>query len=264
MNLRIAVMLASALLLAACVSTVRSPLAQWSPSSNFEQRRAVLIVLHATEQESVERSLHTLKTANSGGPVSAHYLVGRSGSIHQLVGDEQRAWHAGGGSWGGITDINSVSIGIELDNDGEAEFSETQIVALLGLLDDLCTRLHIPRRQIIAHYDLAPTRKRDPNAHFPWKRLAQEGFGIWPDDAVTTAPEGFDPWLALVAFGYALDNPEATLRAFHRRFRGIEGDMPLDEEDRRILYALTRELLGPVKLVNKSGATEIHPARNTK
>lgn len=245
MNLRIAMILASALLLAACANTVRSPLAQWSPSPNFEPRRAVLIVLHATEQESVKKSLHTLKTANRGGPVSAHYLVGRDGSIHQLVGDEQRAWHAGIGRWGTITDVNSASIGIELDNDGGASFPEQQIEALLALLDDLCTRLHIPRRQIIAHYDLAPTRKRDPNALFPWQRLAQEGFGVWPDDAVTAAPEGFDPWLALAAFGYPLDNPEATLRAFHRRFRGIEGDLPLDEEDRRILYALTRNLVEP-------------------
>ncbi len=238
---------AFSMLLAACADTVRSPLARWSPSPNFEPRRAVLIVLHATEQESVRQSLRTLKTANSGGPVSAHYLVGRDGSIHQLVGDEQRAWHAGGGRWGTIADVNSASIGIELDNDGGADFPDPQIAALLRLLDDLCTRLYIPRRQIIAHYDLAPTRKRDPNARFPWRRLAQAGFGVWPDDSVAAAPEGFDPWLALAAFGYALDDPEATLRAFHRRFRGTEGDYPLDEEDRRILYALTRELLGPVK-----------------
>lgn len=238
-------MIALSMLLGACAGTVRSPLARWSPSPNFEPRRAVLIVLHATEQESVKKSLHTLKTANRGGPVSAHYLVGRDGSVHQLVGDEQRAWHAGIGRWGTITDVNSASIGIELDNDGGAAFPEQQIVALLALLDDLCRRLHIPRRQIIAHYDLAPTRKRDPNALFPWQRLAQEGFGVWPDEAVTAAPEGFDPWLALAAFGYPLDNPEATLRAFHRRFRGIEGDMPLDDEDLRILYALSRNLVEP-------------------
>ncbi len=248
MNTRFSIALIAALLLAACsAGNVRSPLAQWSPSPNFEARRPVLIVIHATEQDSVARSLKTLKTANSGGPVSSHYLIGRTGSIHQLVEDDQRAWHAGEGRWGTITDVNSASIGIELDNNGGLAFPDVQITALLALLDDLCTRLFIPRGQIIAHYDLAPTRKSDPNVTFPWKRLAQAGFGVWPDDAVTAAPEGFDPWLAMAAFGYALDAPAATLRAFHRRFRGIEDDVPLDDEDRRILHALTRERIGAAK-----------------
>jgi len=235
-----------AVLLVACsAGKVRSPLAEWSPSPNHEPRRPVLIVLHGTEQTSVARSLRTLKSSNSRGPVSAHYLVGRDGSIYQLVGDEKRAWHAGVGRWGGITDVNSASIGIELDNDGSAAFPDVQIESLLKLLDDLCTRFSIPSSQIIAHADLAPTRKRDPNVLFPWQRLAQEGFGVWPDDSITAAPEGFDPWLALAAFGYALDDPEATLRAFRRRFRGLETDEPLDDEDRRILYALTRRLVEP-------------------
>src|SRR5688500_20064051 len=77
----------------------RNPLAQWVPSPNHEPRRPILIVLHATEQRSVEESLDTLRTANSGGPVSSHYLVGDDGAIYQLVADERRAWHAGPGRW---------------------------------------------------------------------------------------------------------------------------------------------------------------------
>ncbi|MGY0505665.1 N-acetylmuramoyl-L-alanine amidase [Luteimonas sp. e5] len=233
------------LLLAACASAPRNPMATWSPSPNFDQRRAVVIVLHFTQQGSVEESLHTLKTANSGGRVSAHYLIGEDGGIHQLVSDQERAWHAGGGRWGAITDLNSASIGIEIDNDGEEPYSEAQIQALLRLLDDLTTRLRIPRSQVIGHSDLAPTRKVDPGAHFPWKRLFDAGFGIWPQGELVDPPPGFDGWLALRAIGYGLDDRAATLRAFRMRFRGLAPSEPLtaqlEPEDLRILHALTRD-----------------------
>ena len=244
------VLVAALALLSACVPVPsRNPMAEWVPSTNQDARRPVIIVIHATEQDGVERSLRTLRGENSGGPVSAHYLVGRDGRLYQLVSDERRAWHAGGGRWGTITDLNSASIGIELDNNGGADFPQVQIETLLLLLDDLCTRLYIPRSQIIAHADMAPTRKRDPNARFPWKTLADAGFGIWPEADAPAAPDEFDPWLALAAFGYPLDHPQAALRAFQRRFRGIEtplrADLPVlapDAEDARILYALTRPL----------------------
>ena len=138
------------LALAACSSTPRSernPLAQWVPSPNHNARQPVLIVLHHTDQDSVQESLDTLRSANSGGKVSSHYLVGRDGDLYQLVADGRRAWHAGPGSWGAITDLNSASIGIEIDNDGDSPFAPPQIDALVRLLDDLCTRLGIPRRK---------------------------------------------------------------------------------------------------------------------
>ncbi len=248
MKIRLIALLAAFLLCACAPQPVRNPLAAWVPSPNHDERRPVVIVIHATEQNGVERSLHTLRTRNRGGPVSAHYLVGRDGGLYQLVPDERRAWHAGAGRWGTITDLNSASIGIELDNDGIADFPPAQIDALLRLLDDLCTRLRIPRHQIVAHADMAPTRKRDPNVLFPWKTLAEAGFGAWPEDDAPPAPEGFDAWLALAAFGYPLDDPQAALRAFQRRFRGIEAPLPPDArqspdaEDARILHALTRHL----------------------
>ncbi|MCB1568867.1 MAG: N-acetylmuramoyl-L-alanine amidase [Xanthomonadales bacterium] len=237
------------LLLACSAAPSRNPLAQWEPSANHDARRPIAIVIHATEQGSVAQSLHTLRTANSGGPVSAHYLIGREGDLYQLVADERRAWHAGGGRWGTITDLNSASIGIELDNDGTADFPPAQIDALLRLLDDLCTRLYIPRHQIIAHADMAPTRKRDPSARFPWQQLAEAGFGLWPSPDAPAAPAGFDAWLALAAIGYPLEDPQAALRAFRRHFRGIETPLDAalpaltpDAEDARILYALTLRL----------------------
>lgn len=248
MKTRLIALLAAALLCACAPQPVRNPLAEWVPSPNHDERRPVLVVIHATEQGGVERSLRTLRTGNRGGPVSAHYLVGRDGDLYQLVADERRAWHAGSGRWGTIADLNSASIGIELDNDGRAAFPPEQIDALLRLLDDLCTRLRIPRHRIIAHSDMAPARKRDPNALFPWKQLAEAGFGPWPEDDAPPAPEGFDGWMALAAFGYPLDDPQAALRAFQRRFRGIEAALPPDAaqepdaEDARILHALTRHL----------------------
>jgi N-acetylmuramoyl-L-alanine amidase len=234
--------MAFALLCAACAHAPHNPLAHWVPSPNFEPRRAVLIVLHATEQGSVEESLDTLRTRNSGGPVSAHYLIGRDGARYQLVADDQRAWHAGPGRWGTITDVNSASIGIELDNDGASPFPPQQIDSLLVLLSDLCTRLDIPRTQIVAHADFAPTRKRDPGARFPWQRLAEAGFGAWPRAPLVEPPADFDPWQALRLLGYPLDQDDspgrtATVRAFHCHFRGDEGEL-LDAQDARILYAL--------------------------
>jgi N-acetylmuramoyl-L-alanine amidase len=238
---------ASLCLLAACShmpGSGRSALATWVPSRNHNAREAQIIVIHATEQSSVADSLDTLRSQNAQGRVSAHFLVGRDGRIYQLVSEHRRAWHAGGGSWGNITDLNSASIGIELDNDGHAGFPAPQIDALVHLLDDLCTRLEIPRRQVIAHADLAPRRKTDPGALFPWKRLFDAGFGRWPSPALAAqaVPESFDGWLALRVLGYRLDDPQAALRAFRLHFRGIDdATSPMGDADRRVLHALTIE-----------------------
>jgi N-acetyl-anhydromuramyl-L-alanine amidase AmpD len=233
-------LLAASLLIAACVpAPVHNPLATWVPSPNSDLRRPVLIVLHFTNQHSVQQSLHTLRTRNGGGPVSAHYLIGSDGHIYQLVADTRRAWHAGSGHWGTITDVNSASIGIELDNDGQSAFASAQIDSLLRLLTDLTTRLQIPRTQVIGHEDMAPARKDDPGVRFPWQQLADAGFGQWPRGVLVDPPPDFSPWLALRAVGYPLQDRAATVRAFHRHYRGSDTDQ-LDAEDLRILYALTR------------------------
>jgi N-acetylmuramoyl-L-alanine amidase len=233
-----------AVLVSGCATTPpeANPLAIWSPSANHDERRPRLIVLHSTEMESAEAALAVLKDRNSGGRVSAHYLIADDGRILQLVSDTQRAWHAGAGRWRGLNDINSVSIGIELDNDGSEAYSQKQIGALLTLLADLCGRHGIPRAAIIGHGDMAPTRKKDPGLHFPWKQLATAGYGVWYMEQPVDPPPGFDPVLALAAFGYDIRDQPAAFRAFHRRFRGIETDC-LDETDRRILFELSRDEL---------------------
>jgi N-acetylmuramoyl-L-alanine amidase len=249
---RISCLLLICLILALCACAPvppRNPMATWVPSDNYNIRSPQLIVLHYTEQDSVAESLDTLRSRNSGGPVSAHYLVGRDGRIYQLVSDTMRAWHAGGGRWGTITDVNSASIGIEIDNNGHEPFPPTQIASLIHLLTDVTTRWDIPRAQIIGHEDMAPSRKDDPGPLFPWATLAADGFGLWPDP-IATLPDplpGFDPWMALTAIGYSLDDPQASVRAFHDHFRGMGGNT-LDAEDLRILSNLVGKI--------EHGATE--------
>jgi len=239
--LRAAVLFLVALLAACARAPARNPLATWVPSKNHDIRRPVLIVLHYTEQHSVQQSLDTLRSANSGGPVSAHYLIGADGHVYQLVADQLRAWHAGGGRWGTITDVNSASIGIELDNDGTMAFAQAQIDSLLRLLADLTGRLQIPRTQIIGHQDLAPTRRDDPGPLFPWAQLAAAGFGRWPQGTLVDPPAGFDPWMAMAVLGYPLQDRAAAVRAFHNHFRGIGGD-ELDDQDLRILWNLVQQI----------------------
>lgn len=245
---RTAVILVLAALLCACAHIPQhNPMAQWVPSANHNERQAILVVLHATEQDSVQESLDTLRSRNSDGEVSAHYLVGRDGALYQLVDDERRAWHAGSGRWGTITDVNSASIGIELDNNGTDPFPAGQIATLLRLLEDLCTRHNIPRTQVIGHADMAPTRKRDPGRLFPWSQLAVAGFGRWPAGELVDPPPGFDPATALRLLGYSTDDYAAAVRAFHLHYRGADyreveaGTESLDADDARILYALVRQ-----------------------
>ena len=242
--LRSVILLAVVTTLAACGhAPTHNPLATWVPSSNYNNRVPQLIVLHFTDQHSVQQSLDTLRTRNSGGPVSAHYLIGSDGHIYQLVADSKRAWHAGAGRWGTITDVNSASIGIELDNDGATPFAQPQITSLLRLLSDLTKRLSIPRTQIIGHEDLAPGRKDDPGPLFPWAQLAAAGFGRWPQGVLIDPPAGFDPWAALAVVGYSLDDRPAAVRAFHNHFRSSGGDV-LDAQDQRILYNLAQQIEG--------------------
>ena len=220
----------------------KSPLANWQASENFEPRKPQLIIIHHTNMRSFAEALHTLKTGNPQGRVSAHYLIGREGEILQLVADNQRAWHAGIARWAGRTDLNSASIGIELDNDGSTPFTAAQIAALLSLLTDLTTRLAIEPHQIWGHSDIAPARKDDPNKYFPWAELAKAGFGLWPKKPAQAVPEHFDPWLALALIGYDLSDKPAAVVAFHRHYFGTQTS-ELTPEDLVVLADLMQQLL---------------------
>jgi N-acetylmuramoyl-L-alanine amidase len=162
------------------------------PSPNFDDRtsesgRPDLIILHYTGMQFAHDAI--LRLCDPRARVSSHYFVVENGSIIQLVQEAKRAWHAGVSQWAGDADINSRSIGIEICNPGHEfgypDFPSRQIAAVTTLCRSILTRNTIRPENILAHSDVAPSRKQDPGEKFPWKRLAQSGVGLWvdvPDD----------------------------------------------------------------------------------
>ena len=211
------------------------------PSPNFGDRRGgaaiQLIVLHYTVLDCAE-SLDRL--CDPQAEVSAHYLINRDGTLHALVDESARAWHAGAGSWGGAGDVNSRSIGIELVNGGAEPFPEPQMAALEVLLRDILHRHGLGPQTVIAHSDVAPDRKTDPGARFDWQRLALQGLAIWPQPMpAPAAPDAAGFLSDLRAVGYGAAGLETLLSAFRLRFRP-EGKGPLDATDCALAAGLRR------------------------
>ena len=209
------------------------------PSPNRDGRRPNFVVIHHTSDDTAEESLAVL--TNAERKVSSHYLIGHDGTIFQLVDESARAWHAGESYWGGQRDMNSASIGIELDNDGFQPFAAAQIDALLALLGDLKTRHNIPSANFIGHADIAPGRKVDPSALFPWRRLAEHGFGLWCDPPYPVPPPGVENDMLLQALGYNVWNIDAAVAAFKLHFVPEDPSPQMTEHDRSLLYCLVLE-----------------------
>ncbi len=196
--------------------------------------RPSLIVIHYTGMPTCAEARARLCDAAS--EVSAHWLISETGAAEALVPEDRRAWHAGAGAWRGIDDVNSASIGIELANPGNCPFPEAQMAALERLLPDVMARWHIPARGVIAHSDLAPTRKGDPGRRFDWRRLAVQGLSVWPEPG-----QAGDIRADLRGFGYPDAPEEALLAAFRLRFRpwGQGGLHPADMDVAAGLRALS-------------------------
>ena len=160
-----------------------------------------------------------------------------------MLNDAFRAWHGGIGSWGSLTDLNSASIGIELDNNGSEPFPETQLNSLLRVLDTLKKKYQIPAANFIGHSDMAPVRKVDPNVYFPWKMLAEKGFGNWYNDTTgIILPSDFNSMNALRLIGYSVKDSVAAIGAFKRHY--VQDTVRiLNDGDRKILYSLYRKVL---------------------
>jgi N-acetylmuramoyl-L-alanine amidase len=237
-------LLAAGLFAAACA---RLPVAPGgviqAPSPNFDERRPNYVVIHQTSDDTADEALATLR--NPERKVSAHYLIGRDGALYQLVAENSRAWHAGASYWGGSTDLNSASIGIELDNNGAEPFAEPQIARLLQLLGELKERYRIPSANFLAHGDVAPGRKVDPSALFPWPRLAAAGFGLWCNESPIAVGGLLDPYVALQVLGYGMSDPASSLVAFRRHFLGVESLGPPDGHDLDVLNCLIRQKYAP-------------------
>lgn len=194
-------------------------------SPNFDVRKSAvdMIVVHYTGMKTAEESLARLCDGGIENKVSAHYLIEENGNIHRLIQEEDRAWHAGVSYWAGMRDINSCSIGIELQNPGWEfdyhPFPEAQMNAFIALAKDIIARHHITPLRVLGHSDVAPTRKADPGELFDWKWCAEQGVGFWP-----TLTPGAKPsmpfFVPLEASGASVESAQEALN-----FIGYESDI---------------------------------------
>jgi N-acetylmuramoyl-L-alanine amidase len=233
------------------------------PACNFEPRRAgmrpSILLLHYTGVATAAKAIDWLSHRDSR--VSCHYVIDEMGRITQLVAEAARAWHAGEASWAGETDINSASIGIEVQNPGHEsgypDFPEPQLSAVEALARDILARHPIRPECVLAHSDVAPRRKIDPGEKFPWARLAAAGVGHWVKPAPLVEAEpgiglgAAGPLLAEVQrllrdYGYAIEptgvvdgSTEFVVKAFQRHFRPARVDGRIDQSTITTLEQLT-------------------------
>lgn len=198
-----------------------------SPNCNDRKLPLTMLVIHYTEMKPAQSALDRLTDADAG--VSAHYFITEEGEVMQLVSEAKRAWHAGASYWRGIKDVNSASIGIELDHPGHAPenggyrgFTDAQFDALVPLVARIVKDYDIARANVVGHSDVAPMRKIDPGELFPWERLSEYGLCL----ATPSKFEAADPFdndgaflLALERFGYDITEGIKAIEAFERRWR---------------------------------------------
>jgi N-acetylmuramoyl-L-alanine amidase len=213
----------------------------WIGTTNFNLRKPNFVIIHHTAQNACDQTLKTFTMVRT--QVSAHYVICKDGTVHHMLNDYLRAWHGGIARWGNLTDVNSSSIGIELDNNGFEPFTDAQINSLLHVLTSLKNKYNIPAANFIGHGDIAPTRKNDPNVYFPWKLLAQKGFGIWYSDTTNvTVPENFNSLDALRVIGYDIRDTSAAILAFKRHFEQ-DTTRVLNDADKKVLYGVYKVAL---------------------
>jgi N-acetylmuramoyl-L-alanine amidase len=240
-----------------------------APAMNVEARRngarPAFLIMHYTGMSSAEKAIDWLARADS--KVSCHYVIDEKGAVTQLVPEKLRAWHAGVSFWQGETDINSHSIGIEIQNpghsDGYPDFPHSQIKAVIALARDIVRRQSMPQQNILAHSDVAIGRKIDPGEKFPWARLAREGVGHWvrpspvraEDEGLGSGAKGEAVGAAqrlLTQLGYnvvisgELDSETIkAIRAFQLHFRPRRTDGRLDRSTLSTLQRLVAALPQP-------------------
>lgn len=259
-------------LLAGCAQTGTGsgslPIDSQTYRAKGQDSRVQFLILHYTD-EDMARSARILTEQ----AVSAHYLLSDENPprIYRLVDEDRRAWHAGASHWAGHTQLNASSIGIEIVNaggeknpDGSLRFTpypDAQIELLIALVRDIVTRHQIKPERVLGHSDIAPQRKIDPGASFPWKRLADAGLIPWPDAArvaallpvVEARLPGVD-WFqqALARHGFQvdqhgqLDGPtRRVIAAFQMKYRPARFDGQPDAETAAMLQVLTGLALPP-------------------
>jgi N-acetylmuramoyl-L-alanine amidase len=236
-------------------------LVQLSPNIGLRvgELKPRFLILHYTGMESAQKACDWLCDVRS--EVSCHYLVDEDGGIVHMVDETARAWHAGVSSWQGETDINSASIGIEIQNKGHTggypDFPQVQMEGVAALCLDIISRHKIEPRDVLAHSDVAPGRKVDPGEKFDWAYLHGKGVGHW------VAPEPMsggsflqvgdtgDPVMALQAmlrmYGYGIEangqfdqRTKIVVEAFQRHFRQARVDGIADQSTVATLHRLLK------------------------
>ena len=211
----------------------------WIGTTNFNMRKPNYVIIHHTAQNSCDETYKTFTLPRT--QVSAHYVICKDGTVQHMLNDYLRAWHAGAGKWGNLTDVNSASIGIEIDNNGFETFTAPQVASLLQVLDTLKRKYTIPAANFIGHADIAPTRKVDPNIYFPWKTLADHGYGLWYGDTTSvTVPENFSTTNALRIIGYDVKDSTSAIKAFKRHFLQ-DSSAIINDAEKKVLLDLMKK-----------------------
>ena len=235
--------------------------AQRHPSPNINERRSSLkpeiLLLHYTGLQTVERSIAVL--ADPICQVSCHYVIDEGGKITQMVPEAMRAWHAGVSHWKGQTDINSWSIGIEIQNPGHElgypEFPPTQMTSVVALSKDIIARNNIRAEHVLAHSDIAPLRKIDPGEKFDWPLLARNGVGHW------VPPTPFEP----ADSGLTSGETSSAVRSFQSSLKRYGYGCPqsgvLDEETEKFIIAFQRHFR-PAKVDGRLDRSTIETLNN--
>jgi N-acetylmuramoyl-L-alanine amidase len=216
-----------------------TPAPLWVGTTNFNMRKPSFVIIHHTAQNSCDQTLKTFTLPRT--EVSAHYVICKDGKVHHMLNDYLRAWHAGVGRWGNLGDINSASIGIEIDNNGFETFTDQQVSSLLQLLDTLKHKYNIPAANFIGHSDIAPVRKVDPNIYFPWQTLAIKGYGLWYGDTTNvTVPASFNTAQALRIIGYDVRDTTAAIKAFKRHYLQ-DTVTTISDADKKVMYQVMQK-----------------------
>ncbi len=147
---------------------------------SFRKKNKIVkyIVIHYTGMKNLKLAYEKLSSANSN--VSVHYLISRKGKIFNLLCPKYKAWHAGKSKWKNDSNINNLSIGIELENKGHdfgyTSFSKQQYISIKKLIIFLKYNFYILDKNIVNHSDISPNRKKDPGEKFLINKIGIKRF----------------------------------------------------------------------------------------
>ena len=194
------------------------------------------IIIHYSAIKSYKEALSYLSERKN--KVSSHFFINKSGEIFYLVDLKNRAWHAGRSYWKGIIDINSESIGIEMDNSGHhydfENYNPKQIKSLIRLLKYISKRFNINKQNVLGHSDISPYRKIDPGERFPWKKLNKNNLSFLPNKLLRNKKNKIERYLEK-----KIDNRNKKYRLLYM-LNKIGYDIRAAKKDKKKYYMLIK------------------------